>query len=185
MPVEPRPGTDREQRRPVALPAKVLLPGGIGVDVTILDMNYGGCKLETPLTLIVGSKVKLAVPKLGELDAEVRWCAARRLGLMFLHPEAAGCEAAAEERGAAPSTTVLLRRTGKIHYQTHVYDLTPTSCTVDFVERPSVGEQLWAKFEGLDSLEAKVSWVEGFRGGLEFSRPIHPAVFDVLQKTLR
>jgi len=42
------------------------------------------------------------------------------------------------------------------------------------------GRQRLNQFEGMDALEATVCWVCGFEGGLEFDRPIHPAVFDRL-----
>jgi hypothetical protein len=41
-------------------------------------------------------------------------------------------------------------------------------------------EIVWVKFEGLDSLEAHVCWVEGSAVGLEFKRPVYSAVFEVL-----
>ncbi|MEO7365355.1 MAG: hypothetical protein ABIW03_03460 [Sphingomicrobium sp.] len=45
-------------------------------------------------------------------------------------------------------------------------------------------EIVWVKFEGLKSLEAVVSWIDGFAAGLEFQRPVHPAVFEVLLQRL-
>ena len=45
-------------------------------------------------------------------------------------------------------------------------------------------EIVWVKFEGLEALEAMVCWVDGFAAGLEFQRPVHPAVFDVLLQRL-
>ena len=30
------------------------------------------------------------------------------------------------------------------------------------MERPQAGETLWAKFQGLDAVEARVCWVDGF-----------------------
>jgi hypothetical protein len=36
------------------------------------------------------------------------------------------------------------------------------------------------KFDGLEAIEAEVCWVEGFVAGLQFDKPIHPAVFDLL-----
>ena len=43
-----------------------------------------------------------------------------------------------------------------------------------------VGEQLMIKFEGIETVQAEVCWVEGFIAGLKFQRPFHPAVFDLL-----
>jgi hypothetical protein len=39
---------------------------------------------------------------------------------------------------------------------------------------------VWVKFDGLDAMEGQVIWVAGFVAGVEFIRPMHPAVFDAL-----
>jgi hypothetical protein len=75
---------------------------------------------------------------------------------------------------------VSLRRSGQHNYRANVYDVSEHGCKVEFVERPMLDEIVWVKFEGLDSLEAHVCWVEGSAVGLEFKRPVHPAVFEVL-----
>jgi hypothetical protein len=80
---------------------------------------------------------------------------------------------------------VSLRRPGQHHYRVRVYDASPLGCKLEFVERPSLDEHVWVKFEGLEALEALVCWVEGFAVGVEFVRPIHSAVFDALVARLR
>ena len=45
--------------------------------------------------------------------------------------------------------------------------------------------QTWVKVEGLEALEASVCWVEDFSAGIEFARPIHSAVFEMLVSRLR
>jgi hypothetical protein len=52
------------------------------------------------------------------------------------------------------------------------------------VERPSEGERVLIRFEGLEALEAEVCWVEGFTAGVKFERPMHPAVFELLIERL-
>ena len=79
---------------------------------------------------------------------------------------------------------VSLRRSGQKTYRANVHDVSQEGCKVEFVERPRLDEIVWVKFEGLDALEAMVCWVEGFSVGLEFSRPVHPAVFEVLVQRL-
>jgi hypothetical protein len=75
---------------------------------------------------------------------------------------------------------VALRRSAQLKYRVRAYDASPYGCKLEFVERPELEERVWVKFEGLDSLEGLVCWVEGFVVGVEFVRPIHPAVFDAL-----
>ncbi len=41
-----------------------------------------------------------------------------------------------------------------------------------FVELPRLGEQHWIKFDGLESLEATVRWLDGHVGGVHFERPL-------------
>lgn len=79
---------------------------------------------------------------------------------------------------------VVLRRSGSTPYQVHVFDASPLGCKVEFVERPRLDEHVWVKFEGLNAIEAMVCWIDGFVVGVEFTQPIHPAVFDDLVRRL-
>lgn len=79
---------------------------------------------------------------------------------------------------------VVLRRTGPHSYPVTVHNLSRHGCKLEFVERPMLGECLWVKMGGLEALEARVCWVEGFLIGVEFRNEIHPAVFDLLMQKL-
>jgi len=79
---------------------------------------------------------------------------------------------------------VSLRRSGKLTYKVRIHDASPHGCKVEFVDRPVLAERAWIKFDGLEPLEAKVCWVQGFVTGVQFSTPIHPAVFDGLMERL-
>ncbi len=80
---------------------------------------------------------------------------------------------------------VVLRRSGLQKYRVLVYDISAAGCRIEFVERPDHNELLWVKFEGLDSLEALVCWTRPPLAGLQFRRPIYPAVFELLLSRLR
>lgn len=80
---------------------------------------------------------------------------------------------------------VSLRRSGQHGYRVTVHDASPHGCRIEFVERPSLDERVWVKFEGLDSIEGLVCWVDGFAAGVEFVKPIHLAVFDELVGRMR
>ena len=73
-----------------------------------------------------------------------------------------------------------IRRAGVRPFRVRVFDLTRHGCKMEFVERPAVNERVWVKFDGLDSLEGKVRWIDGHIGGVEFARPLYPAVFEKL-----
>lgn len=75
---------------------------------------------------------------------------------------------------------VALRRSGKHNFRVRVFDVSPLGCQIEFVERPGPAEMVWIKFEGLEALAAQVRWTAGFRAGVVFATPIHPAVFELL-----
>ena len=79
---------------------------------------------------------------------------------------------------------VQLRRSGHHHYVVNVHDISPEGCKLEFVERPRLDETVWVKFDGLDAIESSVCWLQGSDVGIEFVRPIHPAVFQVLVRNL-
>ena len=85
----------------------------------------------------------------------------------------------------ALSAEVIARSPGKLNYAVKVQDASPHGCRVEFVERPRLGDRTWIKFDGLEALEAFVCWVDGFVGGVEFEKTIHPAVFAQLMGKLR
>lgn len=79
---------------------------------------------------------------------------------------------------------VLLRRVGGHPYRVRIFDLSPHGCKVEFVERPQLDEQLWVKLEGIETLQGSVCWIKGHTAGIEFERPVHAAVFELLVKRL-
>lgn len=85
----------------------------------------------------------------------------------------------------AINAEVSLRRSVQLGYRVRAYDASPHGCKLEFVERPELAERVWVKFEGIDAIEGLVCWVDGFVAGVEFVRPIHPAVFDALVPRLR
>jgi hypothetical protein len=80
----------------------------------------------------------------------------------------------------AITADAILRREGGNNYRVRIFDISETGCKVEIVERPSVAEGVWVKFEGLENIHATVSWIAHPVAGLKFDRPIHPAVFEQL-----
>lgn len=87
-----------------------------------------------------------------------------------------------ERRGARVTmeAQATLRRPGQNGHRVRIFDISPQGARLEFVERPSLDERNWVKFDGLEAIEAVVCWIDGHVAGLEFARPIHPAVFDAL-----
>lgn len=79
---------------------------------------------------------------------------------------------------------VKLRRRGHHNFTVQVHDLSQEGCKLEFLERPQLDETVWVKFEGLELLQAKVCWVEELCVGVEFTRPIHSAVFTHIVRRL-
>jgi hypothetical protein len=84
----------------------------------------------------------------------------------------------------AVAAEAILRREGGNNYRVRVFDISETGCKVEIVERPSVAEGVWVKFEGLENIHATVSWIAHPVAGLKFDRPIHRAVFEMLMARL-
>lgn len=177
----------RTLRRGVELCAHVLRGSGEIVDVALLDLSYEGCCIRTPECLWQGEGIKLSVPRRGVISASVRWCADGQAGLAFDSATKPPTKARVERASVRfPATSdVTLRRIGHLSFRVGVRDISLDGCRIDLVERPAIGETMHIKFEGLEVLECKVRWVDGYIGGLEFVRPIHPAVFDLLLMRLK
>ena len=80
---------------------------------------------------------------------------------------------------------VKLRRRGHHNFTVRAFDFSPEGCKLEFVERPQLDETVWIKFEGIELLEANVVWIEERFVGVEFVRPIHQAVFQMLIDRVR
>jgi len=177
---------DRSERRVVAMRGYVILEDGTHHQISLLDLSYEGCGVETDAALTVGDQVKLSVLSRGAVGAEVRWVRDGKAGLAFIPPEEE--ERKFWERKAeriATAAEVTMRRRGQTNYRLSVNDLSAHGCKVELVERPAVGERVSIKFDGLETLDAEVCWVDGFTAGLQFDRPMHPAVFELLVERLK
>src|SRR5881628_2773522 len=174
--------SEREKRRLVTLAAQAIRADGSVVDLTISDLTRDGCGVAGPVDLRTGEPIELTIANRGTTTAVVRWSAAGRAGLIFRGEETADAPAQISRCHERVSVggEVWMRRSAKHHFRVHIYDLSPHGCKAEFVERPELHEQLWIKFDQLEALEAKVRWIAGARTGVEFTRPIHLAVFSLL-----
>jgi hypothetical protein len=77
-----------------------------------------------------------------------------------------------------------MRRTGSTAFTVSVLDLSPYGCKARFIERPRLHEVMWLKFDNLQAIPAVVCWVSNEHVGLEFERPIYPAVANMLLQRL-
>jgi len=176
------PPIQRRERRPTSLSAYATRKDGSVVEMTVVDLSCDGCGVLCPSKLDTGETLNLAVLRRGTARAVVRWYEGGRAGLSFTE-EGAVLSPALEPRcheRIAVDGEVSLRRAGKTQFRVHIYDICPDGCKAEFVDRPELGEQLWIKFDAMDTLEANVRWIAGAKAGMRFSRPLHAAVFDML-----
>lgn len=186
---EPRaesPPDRRRVRRRVSLRGYIVRDGGISHVIELIDLNYGGCGINSSIELRPGETIKLTVLGRGSIPAKVKWYNDGRAGLDFAPSINAGRKQVARRTNRiSVAAEIGLRSRGRKSYRVRVFDLSTDGCKVELVERPRVGERMSIKFEGLESLEADVCWVEGHRAGLMFQNRVHPAVLDLLVRRLR
>ena len=176
---------ERRERRPVSLRGFVMREDGSSAEALMLDLSYEGCGIETPEELRPGEAVKFSVLRRGAIEAHVRWCAGGKAGLVFDAEQPEGTEHQPRQAERMSSTAeVSLRRLGKLNYRVQVFDVSSNGCKVELVDKPRLDEHVLVKFDGLESLEAEVCWIDGTTAGLRFEKPIHPAVFDLLLQRL-
>ena len=79
---------------------------------------------------------------------------------------------------------VEFRRKRAMHYTIRMHDLTPHGCKIAPPEHVETGELVWVQLPSLHSLASHVKWAGDWQSGVEFDRPMHPAVFDMIAARL-
>lgn len=174
------PFATRPDRRSVQLRAYIVRGDNEILDVFVDDLSYTGCSVQTDTVLVPGETVLLSVLGRGGGKALVRWYKDRIAGLEFEFEELSRERVQRSAERTPLDAEVTVRRISHLGYRVKIYDASPAGCRCEFVERPEIGERIWVKFDGLESIECKVRWIKNSEAGLEFSRPIYPAVFDLL-----
>lgn len=158
-----------------------MIGGGLTLSVRVFDLSYDGCRIAVPKQLFENDSVQLSVQGRGAIKASVRWYMDGRAGLKFDDNEPLPkpkVDRKADRRAAGIEAQ--LRRLGHLNYSVKLRDISSDGCQIDLVERPAIGEVMQVKLPGLGTMEARVRWVDNYVAGLNFERPMHPAVFDLL-----
>jgi len=171
---------ERAKRRPVEFPARLVLASGMDIFVRVLDLSYDGCRIDVPEVIFEGDEVKLAVEGRGVIEASVRWYKDGRAGLKFADEDASRQKVTRKGKRRTSGMEARLRRIGRLSYWVELRDLSPDGCMVELVERPAMDEVMQVRLPGLETLQARVRWIDNYVAGLKFERPIHPAVFELL-----
>jgi hypothetical protein len=175
----------RRPRRAVSMRGYVIRAGGISHVISVTDLNYGGCGIQVPVALDPGESVKLSILERGSIAARVRWYQDCKAGLVF-EPIPEDIKKQVERRAGRIEVPgeISLKALGRNGYRVRVLDLSTDGCKVELVERPSVGDTMLVKFDGIEMMDADVCWVDGHTAGLKFEHRIHPAVLELLLQRL-
>ena len=73
-----------------------------------------------------------------------------------------------------------VKKLGGLGFQLATRDVSPDGCRVELVEMVDIGERVIVRLPSIEPLGAEVAWVKGANAGLQFQRPLHPAVFEQL-----
>jgi hypothetical protein len=82
------------------------------------------------------------------------------------------------ERRATPGSEILFRRIGGFNFQARIDDVSMGGCRVELIENCEQGEDVITRFPELEPIGARVCWSAGTTAGVQFSRAMHPAVFE-------
>lgn len=74
----------RKVRHPLPIEATVLRAGGGKTAATLTGFSDAGCRVEGIDGLHVGERLQLALPRMGQIKAQVRWIGDRSAGVRFL-----------------------------------------------------------------------------------------------------
>jgi hypothetical protein len=182
---EEGPRRSRADRRDVALTGFLVRSiEQVPWEVSLSNLSYGGCRLQTDAKLKRGEAVRLSVAGRGKIDAVVRWTRGASAGLSFLpdgdRSEAAKVTIPREAERLRTRLNILVRRQGRRGQWIDGHDISPLGCRLEFVDAPRPNDRLWVQLPGLEAIEARVRWVDGNQAGILFANPIHPAVYELL-----
>jgi hypothetical protein len=79
---------ERKDRRDVDLMALAFRDDGSSVGVRLGNISYDGCQLHGAIDFTVGEKIRLVLPRMGEIKAKVCWSSAEgKAGARFVLEE--------------------------------------------------------------------------------------------------
>ena len=79
----------RGPRRPARLMASAQWADGTTALVQVTDVSYLGCRLHSEQEFVKGETVRLFLPDLGKVHAQIRWVRGGKAGAKFLTGDSA------------------------------------------------------------------------------------------------
>jgi len=77
------------------------------------------------------------------------------------------------------------RRAGERRWRVNILDFSPQGCRVELPVRVNDDDTIWISLPGIEAMQGRICWVKDWIAGVEFDRPIHVAVFDMIQERMR
>lgn len=74
----------RKDRNAVEIDAVVHRGDGSRSSVKLTNLSHEGCRIESDDDLRIGERLEIAIPKMGQLRAQVRWALPGSAGAQFL-----------------------------------------------------------------------------------------------------
>ena len=74
----------RKDRHPASVDAVVHRSDGTKSPVRLTNFSDGGCKIETDTEFRIGERLQIAIPRMGQLKAQVRWALPGGAGAKFV-----------------------------------------------------------------------------------------------------
>jgi hypothetical protein len=74
---------DRKERARSNVAATLLRHDGSSEPVMVTNLSDEGCRIETDRALAIGERLRIAIPRVGELTAQIRWTVNGSAGARF------------------------------------------------------------------------------------------------------
>jgi hypothetical protein len=74
----------RKDRQPVAIEAVIHRSDGTTAPVRLGNVSDQGCRIEGDWGLRIGERLSIDIPRMGEVNAQVRWALPDGAGVRFL-----------------------------------------------------------------------------------------------------
>jgi len=74
----------RKDRHPVVVDAVVHRTDGSKSPVRLTDFSDSGCRIEAETDFRIGERLQIAIPRMGNVKAQVRWALDGSAGVKFL-----------------------------------------------------------------------------------------------------
>jgi hypothetical protein len=84
----------------------------------------------------------------------------------------------------ATGSQIHARRIPGVNFEVPLDNVSAGGCRLEMIEECEEGEDVIARFPDLEPLGAQVRWTLGPTAGVQFTRPIHPAVLGSLLQRL-